>query len=131
MLLAMLAQIWMNVPFTAIHFSAYEAGKRALGEAGQAEGLRSELLAGGLAGMLDSSLPHMDGGYAQMSRFISALVHVWPGDIDRPSDWSTAGGRLAASANTTISTCENPDTLSARMKSQAVLRRQPQRHWML
>lgn len=44
--------ILMNVPFTAIHFSAYEAGKRALGEAGQPEGLRSELLAGGLAGGL-------------------------------------------------------------------------------
>ncbi len=43
-------QILMNVPFTAIHFSTYEAGKRALGEAGQPEGLRSELLAGGLAG---------------------------------------------------------------------------------
>ncbi len=40
----------MNVPFTAIHFTAYEAGKRALGEAGQTEGLPSELLAGGVAG---------------------------------------------------------------------------------
>lgn len=48
-------QILMNVPFTAIHFSAYEAGKRALGEAGQPEGLRSELLAGGLAGALHPS----------------------------------------------------------------------------
>ena len=46
----------MNVPFTAIHFSAYEAGKRALGEAGQVEGLWSELLAGGLAGVPDSRL---------------------------------------------------------------------------
>lgn len=50
----MLLQIFMNVPFTAIHFSAYEAGKRALGEAGQVEGLWSELLAGGLAGVPDS-----------------------------------------------------------------------------
>ena len=47
---AVVVQILMNVPFTAIHFSAYEAGKRALGEAGQVEGLWSELLAGGLAG---------------------------------------------------------------------------------
>lgn len=53
------AQIWMNVPFTAIHFSAYEGGKRALGEAGQVEGLRSELLAGGFAGSEWSiCLPH-------------------------------------------------------------------------
>ncbi len=55
---AVLLQILMNVPFTAIHFSAYEAGKRALGEAGQVEGLWSELLAGGLAGVSTISM-HM------------------------------------------------------------------------
>lgn len=48
--------VLMNVPFTAIHFSAYEAGKRALGDAGQQEGLQTELLAGGVAGGLAAAI---------------------------------------------------------------------------
>ncbi len=43
-------QILMNVPFTAIHFSTYEAGKRKLEDAGLTGGLPVELLAGGTAG---------------------------------------------------------------------------------
>lgn len=42
--------ILMNVPFTAIHFSIYEAGKRALEDAGLPGGLQVELLAGSIAG---------------------------------------------------------------------------------
>lgn len=48
--------ILMNVPFTAIHFTTYEAGKRTLEDAGLTGGLQVELLAGGTAGGLAAAV---------------------------------------------------------------------------
>jgi hypothetical protein len=43
-------QVIMNIPFTAIHFSAYETMKRLLDQSGDEETLATQLLAGGTAG---------------------------------------------------------------------------------
>jgi len=44
----------MNVPFTAVHFSAYETSKRLL-STGDDEGLMTQVLAGGVAGGLSAA----------------------------------------------------------------------------
>lgn len=47
-------QLVMNVPFTAVHFSAYETAKRLL-STGDDEGLVTQLVAGGAAGGLSAA----------------------------------------------------------------------------
>jgi hypothetical protein len=49
-------QLVMNVPFTAVHFSAYETAKRLLAAHNDDEGLRVQLLAGGAAGGLSAAV---------------------------------------------------------------------------
>jgi Mitochondrial carrier protein len=46
----------MNVPFTAVHFSAYETVKRLLAASADDEGLRVQLIAGGAAGGLSAAV---------------------------------------------------------------------------
>jgi Mitochondrial carrier protein len=49
-------QLVMNVPFTAVHFSAYETAKRLLAAHNDDEGLRVQLLAGGASGGLSAAV---------------------------------------------------------------------------
>lgn len=48
-------QLLMNVPFTAVHFSAYETAKKLMA-AEDDEGLAVQLLAGGAAGGLSAAI---------------------------------------------------------------------------
>jgi Mitochondrial carrier protein len=45
----------MNIPFTAVHFSAYETAKRLIDKDGDEETLVTQLLAGGAAGGLSAA----------------------------------------------------------------------------
>jgi solute carrier family 25 (mitochondrial iron transporter), member 28/37 len=52
---ALVLQLLMNVPFTAVHFSTYETVKRMLDKTGENEGLRTQVVAGGTAGALSAA----------------------------------------------------------------------------
>ena len=49
-------QLIMNIPFTAVHFSTYEATKKFLAESEEDEGLLVQCVAGGLAGGLAAAV---------------------------------------------------------------------------
>ena len=49
-------QLVMNVPFTAVHFSAYETAKRLIDPSGSDEQLATQLIAGGSAGGLSAAV---------------------------------------------------------------------------
>ena len=48
-------QVIMNIPFTAVHFSAYETAKRLIDSQGDDEALATQLIAGGAAGGLSAA----------------------------------------------------------------------------
>jgi solute carrier family 25 (mitochondrial iron transporter), member 28/37 len=52
---ALVLQLLMNVPFTAVHFSTYETVKKMLDKTGENEGLRTQVVAGGTAGALSAA----------------------------------------------------------------------------